>query len=69
MNSKNNKNNFGMTDKFTLPNSPTQTISFVASFYFSDMYYKKKVDYLPFFPFNTYIFNYLVKGCKQLRKK
>lgn len=31
-----------------LPNSPIQTISFVASFYFSDMYYKQKLDYIPF---------------------
>ena len=54
-----------------LPNTHTQIVTFVSSFYFSDMYYKQKLDPLPFtflliLLFVT-IWSRVTIGCKQVK--
>ena len=39
-----------------LPNSHTEFISFISTFYFSDMYYKEKLDVIPFSSLMVMIF-------------
>jgi len=39
-----------------LPNSHTEFISFISTFYFSDMYYKEKLDVIPFTSLMVMIF-------------
>ena len=55
-----------------LPNAHTQIVTFVASFYFSDMYFKEKLDPIPFVFLLVLVFvtiwSRITIGCKEFKE-
>ena len=55
-----------------LPNAHTQIVTFVASFYFSDMYFKEKIDPIPFVFLLVLVFvtiwSRITIGCKEFKE-